>query len=302
MLSVLVPIKITDAMLISSTAVDTGYTAWSGATSYVVGDRVRSDTTHRVYECAAAHTNKDPTNVINRAGIIIYWNDIEATNKWMVFDDFAATQTQATSPLTMVIEPGAFNSVFLGGIDATSLTITVKDFSGGSVIFTETSTLEGSMPDDYYEWCFDPFEPMTNYLVSGIDAYADMELTIALNSASTVKCGIVSIGDLKPIGNALYGLKIKPKTYSRIKVNEYGVTVIVKGKSASDLSLSAYVPLDSANRVKTILTDTLDVPCVWVGHEGEDYEATRVFGLGSGELSYDHLEDCILTLNVNGLI
>ena len=68
-LSVLAPIPIADAMIVSSTAPETDYAAWSGATTYALGGRCISVATHRIYESLRANNrNNDPTNINNRTG------------------------------------------------------------------------------------------------------------------------------------------------------------------------------------------------------------------------------------------
>jgi hypothetical protein len=68
------------------------------------------------------------------------------------------------------------------------------------------------------------------------------------------------------------------------------------------MSLSAFVDLAEANNVLDTVTELLDVPCLWIGTNLPQYSGLRVFGLGSGELSYDHKNHCILSINVQGLI
>jgi hypothetical protein len=112
----------------------------------------------------------------------------------------------------------------------------------------------------------------------------------------------LSFGDLQELGETQYGAKAKPKTYSYIKVDDFGANTIVRRKSATDMSASAMLSLFEANNVNEIIQSLLDVPCVWMGSDLPEYRGLRVYGLGKGEISYDHPQDCMLTLNVEGLI
>ena len=109
---------IDDTILISSTVPESDYPAWSGSTSYTAGTRCISTVTHRIYECVTAHSNKDPTNVVNQSGTTVYWLDIGPTNRWAMFDSEVSTQTEVVSPLTVVLHPGSFTGLYLAGLDA----------------------------------------------------------------------------------------------------------------------------------------------------------------------------------------
>lgn len=303
-LSVLAPVTIVDAMLISSTAPEADYPEYVPTTTYGTGARCISVTTHRIYESLRANNmSNDPTIINNRAGAAPWWLDAGPTNKWAMFDGEVSTQTIVNSPLTVVVRPGVFNSLYLGKIDAEFLSIAVRDAPGGEVIYSYSGELENSAPGDYYEHLFDRFKPQTDFLASNIDPYSAPEITLTLSSTSgLVKCGVLSIGDLRPLGLTQYGAKAKPKTYSYIKLNDFGESVIKRRKSAKDMSFSAWLKLTEANSVLEAFTELLDVPCVWIGTDLPEYGGLRAFGLGSSEISYDHPKDCLLTLNVNGLI
>lgn len=303
-LSVLVPVTITDAMLISSTVLETDHPQYVPATNYSAGTRCISVTTHRIYESLRENNiGHDPTDILNRTGAAPWWLDIGATNQRAMFDGEVSTQTISTSPLTVVVRPGVFNSLYLGNTEAETLNIMVRDVATGGEIYSHNRVLESSAPGDYYEYLFDRFKPQTDFLASNIEPYSAPEITLTLSSSSgKVKCGVLSIGDLRPLGLTQYGAKAKPKTYSYIKLNDFGENVIKRRKSAKDMSASAWITLAEADSVLEVITGLLDVPCVWIGTDLQGYAGLRVFGLGSGEISYDQPKDCLLTLNVNGLI
>lgn len=302
-LSVLVPATITTSM-VTSTVAETDYAAWASGTTYAVGQRCISTTTHRVYESlVASNTNHDPTDISNLIGTTPWWLDVGATNRWKMFDDQTASQTVAATTMTVTLEPGSFNGFALLGLSAETITATVTELAGSTTLYSYTGDLENSAPDDYYEFFFGAFSPQTDFIVDGLDAYATMRLVVTLTvTTGDVKCGMLQVGDLRPLGLTQYGAKAKPKTYSYIKVNEYGENEIVRRKKATDLSCTAWLKVEEADSVNNTLGDLLDVPCLWIASDLEQHRALRVFGLGSGDISFDHLKDCLLTLNVNGLI
>lgn len=302
-LSVISPNAIATSNLTSSTAPETDYAAWSSATTYALAARVISTVTHRIYESLkASNLNNDPTLIANQTGTSPWWLDIGPTNRWAMFDGEVSTQTVIASPLTVVMKPGVFNSIYMAGLDADDVTITVKDAPGGNVIFSYTATLEGSAPGDYDEYFWDPFKPMSDLVVEGIDQYGAAELTLTLTKVGTVKCGVLLTGDLRVLGKTLYGAKVKPRSYSYIKTDDFGVTKIVRRKATTDLSLTAHMNMVEAQASLGVIQGLLDVPAVWIGSNLPTYGGLRTFGLGSGEITYAGPDRAELSLSVMGVI
>lgn len=307
-LSVLQPISITDAMFISSSVTETDYSAYNAATTYALGAYCISTTTHRVYQSLiGGNFNHDPTDINNRVTNlenIIYWLDYGPTNKWAALDGKVSTQTIGTSPLTIVISPGFFNCLYLGGLEADTLTVTVRDNTAGNIVYASgTINLEQSTPTDYYDYFFSPFKPKTKYLISGIEAYYLAEMTIVLTKVTgSVKCGLCATGDLSNLGTTLNGATATPKTYSYIDIDKFGNNTIIKRKAATDMSLTAFLDTTEATSVLQRVQAVLDVPCVWVASECVNYSSLTIFGLGSANLTYVDSSKSELSLTVQGLI
>lgn len=302
-LSVLIPVPITDVMLISTNVAEGDYPIWSNSKTYAVGERCINTQTHRIYESLkAGNLNKDPASVINQTGSAPWWLDVGPTNRWAAFDSQVSTQTKETM-IKYVLKPGNINSIYLGGLDAEQLIITVRDRPGGDIIYQCTDPLESSMPGDYYEYCFSRFEPQRDFIVTELPPFFNCEITIELSRLSgNCACGIIVFGDFVPLGRTQYGVKVKPKSYSVIKTDDWGNTKILKRKSARDLSGSALLNIEDSESVNQCLTSVLDTPCVWVAANVKKYSSLRVFGIGSGEICYDMPKDCSLTVNVQGVI
>ncbi|NHZ34478.1 hypothetical protein [Massilia rubra] len=303
--SVLVPVKVTGAMIVSTSVLENDYGAYLPNKAYALGERCISTVTHRIYESVSASPNSghDPTLLINQFGAVPWWVDQGPTNLWAMFDGYVSTQCTVASPLSVTLRVGAFNAIAMFGLDADRVDITVLDSPGGKAVYTYSDDLEGSDPPDYYEWCFDRFKPQTDFVGTGLEAYNDAQVTITLSKVTgPVKCGLIALGDMRPLGLTEYGAKVTPQTFSYVDVDKFGRTTIELGANTTDMSLVAKLGISDAAAVYATLKELQAVPCVWIATDLVDYSPLRVFGLGTPTLSFDGPDLCTVNLEVKGFI
>jgi hypothetical protein len=205
-----------------------------------------------------------------------------------MFDSTNARQSIAPGTLTVVFRPGAFNAMYLAGLEGTSLSITVKEAPGGATIYTYTGSLEDSQPDDYWDYFFAPFVPQTDFLVTDLAPYAACEVTISVSNPGGVgRCAIASLGDLTVVGGpALSGVTVELESSARVSADDRGQTEVRLGKLACDLTAKAIVPSDIARSVVRALRSVQNTPCAWLLTDQKLREELRSFGLGAGRLTY----------------
>lgn len=303
--SVMMPVDIASGSVFqSSTASEADYAAYNSGTTYALGDRVISTATHKIYESAAnSNTGHDPTDINNRTGSMIWWNEVSATNRWKMFDGESTSQTTVASPLTVVLRPGNINALYAGNLIGDQATITVKDSPGGTTVYSKTIELENSYRGDYWEYCFAPFSQQPDLLVDNIPPYLNCEVTFTLTqTAGNVSCGMFQVGDLRPIGTALEGASAEPKTYSYIKIDEFGNNTVVHRNSARDMNVDVLVDLAYATVALNILTSILDVPTLCSASSNEEYAGLRVFGLIKARHAYDLPRVGKTSISIIGLI
>lgn len=89
----ILPITITDALLVSSTLTETDYPLWLAGTTYFTTSRVIVSTpnVHKIYESLTDSNtgNYPPSDTTN-------WLEIGSTNQWKCFDGTLGTQTTGT--------------------------------------------------------------------------------------------------------------------------------------------------------------------------------------------------------------
>ena len=306
-MKVLIPTQITESMLTSSTIAEpaAGETAWVSAGSYSIGDMRIRTTTHKVYQCVQAHSGRTALPENDTA----YWLEYGPTNKWAVFDTQVSTQSSITTPLTMVIKPGNFNAIALYGLDGGTVNISIKDQTGGTVIFTKSIDLT-EPPLDWYDWAFGRIRPLSKTIIDGITPYDTAELTISITAAAgiTVKAGMLLVGDFISLvgesnwGGTTYGATAEPVDFSYIKTDDYGNTSIVKRRNATDMRAKIVVPISEADFALSVIQQALATPCAWVSSDSSGYSGLNVFGLGSGTVSYQGPSHSEISIYVKGLV
>jgi hypothetical protein len=305
LLTVLRPISITTAMRKATSAVET-VAAYDPTKSYGEGEKCRSDVTHRIYESKkAGNAGHDPTLQANLAGATPWWQDIDPTNDWAMFDNDVSTQTIAPSPFTVVLEPGFFTSAQFFGLDADHITVTVRDKPGGAVVKEVTHELEASAPGDYDEYFWDDFEPETGFVLGDIDQYNKAQITVTLTrvAGGNVACGAMVVGDEIQLGRTLAQPKVKPRSFDSVTTDKFGKTSITRRRATSDLDVTALLDITEANKVLAAVQSLLGVPCAWKASDSTYYSGLRCFGLGSADLTYDVAPGkCLLSLTVQGII
>jgi hypothetical protein len=307
-LNMLIPTPISDAQLVSSTVIENDYPVWNSITVYGLG--VRCIKGHRIYESQVAadaankNQGKDPEDLTTQFGTVVYWIDVDPTNRYAMFDGYVNTQTVATTSLTVVVRAGAFNWIYLDGLDAKNIDVTVRDAPGGNVIFTLSGSLRGNRPSTYWQYWFNAFNTVRSKVIGGVPPYGKMELTLTLSAPSgvTVKCGVLAVGMVKKLGRTQQNVEAKPKNYGFVKVDAYGKNSYSPGKKAKDLTATALIDSNEMRQVQELLESAIGVPCMISCSENADYSGLNVFGFVSGKVNYKTKETSEVSITQEGVI
>lgn len=307
-MNIINPIALTAAMIGGATTITepaAGETAWVSAGTYALGDlRIRT-TTHRVYKCVQAHTGRTALPEDDAA----YWLDYQPTQLWAPFDVYTNTAAATTTTMTYVLTPGYFNAIALYGLVGTSYTLTVKDVTGGSTIYSSSGYLSEA-PVGWYEYLFGAVVAVRKLVFTSIPIRpaAELTLTITAGTGEAVGVGMIVCGDYAPLhgfgdwGGAQYGASAEPVTYSYIQTDEYGTTTIVRRHSATNLRVSVALPRDQADAALQAMQSVLDVPVAWVATDAAGYAGLTTFGIGSGSMNYDNYVAATFDITVRGLV
>ena len=296
-MKVIKPVTVTDAVLISSTAPETDHAAWAAGTAYSVGNRVIRTSTHRIYERLIAGTTATLPELD-----AVNWIDIAPTNRWAMFDSEVSTQTALASPLTVVIKPGFVNGIALFGLVGDSLTVTVRDSLAGSVVYSRTLALDGTILADWYQYFFEPYVQRADVVLTDLPPYGDAHITLTLTGSGTVKCGIVALGTVYTLGDTQQGASVSIVDYSRKETDAFGVTSFVQRAYSKRMSVNLLLANAQLNKTQRVLADLRASPAAWVGTDAPGYEPLTVYGFYkdfSIDIAYPQLSYC--SLEIEGL-
>lgn len=313
-MNVIIPIEITEAMVVTGTTiaepsaaeVTAGVAVWASATTYAVEDVCFRAETHRKYKCAVAHTSgasEYPEDTPTK------WVDIAPTDRYAPFDVYTSTAAATTTALTYRLQPGLFNSLALYGLIGATYEVIVKDEPGGTTIFEAEGYLTDD-PVDWYEYLFITPVMRSKLVFKDIPIRPEAELTITITAGSgaPVAIGMIVCGDYTPLittapwGGTEWGASAEPVTYSYIKTNEDGSTTIKRRHAATNLRVNVTMPAAYMDAAISIVQRVLDVPVAWVATDAAGYAGLNTFGLGSSQGTYDSFGIAKMNILVKGFI
>lgn len=285
------------AMLISSTAVET-YAAWLIGTTYAKDDRVVQG--QYIYESLI------DTNLGNSPDASpTTWLKVGPDNTYAMFDNQISTQTTSTSPLEAVVKTGMMDTLYVGNISATEVTLTVRDGLGGSIIYESTKSTYTEYISDWYAYFYDPFDIAEQVLFTNIPPYSNSYAYLdVVNVSSDVKVGIVTFGRIEQLGTTEYGANAGIIDYSVKETDEFGNTTFIQRAFSKRMTARVWVENYRLNRIQRVLYSLRSVPSLWIGTQDDiAAETLTVFGFYrdfSTDVAYATVSYC--SLEIEGLI
>lgn len=280
--------------LVSSTAVET-YSTWAVGTTYAK-DAFVDYGTHIYQSLVNSNTGNQPDTSPTQ------WVLIGPDNTHAMFDDQTSTATTSTSPLTVVLDTGLANALALLGLVGSQVVVTVRDGTGGSVVYSNTISLDGTFIYDWYQYFFEPNVQIGEVVLTDLPPYLNAELTVALTGSGTIQIGTLSWGTQYDLGEAEYGASLGIIDYSKKETDEFGATTFVRRDFSKRLTARLMLQNTQINRVQRVLADLRAQPAVWVTTDVDDLRPLTVFGFFRDfniEVAYPTQSYC--SLEIEGL-
>jgi hypothetical protein len=294
------PITITDAVLFSSNVPETDYAAWSSGTTYAVGARVILASTHKIYESTngTGNTNKQPDQNLST-----FWVEVGATNRWAMFDSQNNTQTSQAGSVTVDLKPvNLTGGVYVGNVDADSVTVTVTDPVEGVVYTSTASMLQSNSGSSAYNWFFKRIIRKTAAWFTDLPMYPNATITITLTrSTGNVKCGMCVIGAVLDIGMTETGVQTDIKDYSTRTFNPDGTSATVLRSYSKRMSVDVVVDNGEKDAIENQLVAYRQTPIVWIA--STRFETTTVYGIYSSfKTVIDTFPKSRMSLQIEGIV
>ena len=273
---------------------------WNAATNYTVGTEAHRVTTHQVYVRVVAGVSATPPE-----NDPINWKAMRSTNRVAAFDIYRNTKTVGSGELTLTLRfTGILTALWLGGLDATEVSVKVQNGVGGPEVMPETSVyLAGYGRYDWQTFFLAPVRVQDSWYLGDIPICADPVVTIKLTQlGGSPAIGMVQAGQFIGLGATQYDADIGRIRYSTIRTEADGTQTFIPRASAGDVNVRALIPDEKAAEVDYLLAKYDAVPTLWVGHTDNKYGVLNKFGLFEGRLRFSYYGVCELTGTITGMI
>lgn len=274
---------IDDTAFVSSNVAETDYAAWSGATTYALGDRVIVIDTdvHNIYESLqSSNLNNDPQDDPQGdvANPPTWWGLVSATNRWKMFDFVNSSQTVNADTidveLTIARRP---NSLFLGNVECESIQIIMYDGSMVEVYNETYSMIESTGTPSYYSWFTNQIQRKVDLFVNDIPLIAGATFNIILdNTGADAKCGTCIIGYAENLGFTQLGLQVGIRDFSVKRQNDFGDFEVLERAFNKIGEASVFVSNAGIDRLQNTLASYRATPTLYVASTG--YACSWIFG------------------------
>lgn len=277
------PLEVTDAVLVSSTAVDESLAAWSGGMSYAVGARVVRPN-HHIYENLIAGVSAVLPEVACY-GTGPAWSDVGMVNRWRMFDSKSRTQTEFAGGLgTVVLQyTGIPTQLSLVNLIGRSVSVTME--ADGAVVFSVVIGLDGTIISTFWQYMTAQFVQRKNVVVT-LPPYYNPKITVSITGEGVVKCGVCQAGMSREIGRAQKGLGLAVKNFGTLSFSDVTGDVtdyVPRWNKKTESFVVLILNADLEGFLQTI-DSLLSVYCMWVPSDDDRYQFFSLYGVCS---SYD---------------
>lgn len=277
-MDIIKPITVTDSVLTSTNIAENDYAEWNSGTTYAIGDKVISVTTHRIYESVtASNLNNDPTTDDGTN-----WLNIGATNRWKAFDNYLSDPVSNTTSIQYTLTPpnGSIPSaVALLNLKGISANVTVTDSVDGEVYNTDIALLDNRNIVDWYTYFFEEQVQREEALFLDIPPYigAVVSVTVQEEVGQTAELGQLVFGFLSDVGLTVYGTSIGIEDYSIKSRDAFGNAIIVERNFSQTVDFDVKFETQNARKIQKTLAALRATPVVYLGSTDVSY-GTLVYG------------------------
>lgn len=261
-ISIIKPMEVTPAMLVSSNVPETDHAEWAVGTTYAKGARVILAAQHKVYQSAIdANVGKDP------AADQTAWLEVGSTNRWKPFDKSITSQVVQSTIIEYRIKPGApISALALLNIDAAvSMRIRMID-PAYLTVYDETINLSRlPLESGWWAWFFGERRAPTQVIVSDLPTYPNADILVEITGGTGLAVGVILLGQLRTFGlGPRIGMRLGIQDYSRKDRNDFGDVILVERAFAKRITFSMPLRSHQVDELHYFLSEIRATPCLWV--------------------------------------
>lgn len=294
-MDIIVPVPITDSVLLSSNVVENDAPTWSSGATYAAGALVIYN--HIVYESLqAANSDKQPD--LNPT----WWLKLRATNRYMMFDNYVSSKTEQAGDINVTLKPGIVTSLAMLGLQSSSVTVTMTTPALGT-FYTRTIDLQRPAAKQYHGYFFERRKYRTTLFLGDLPSIYEATINITINPDTTgvAKCGLCVVGYATFVGEFNYGAGGEMVDFTTVKTDEFGETSITPRASARKLNGEVWLNPNDIDDAVDFMDSIKGVPVFVNG--ADQFDSARIFGVRK-EFSFAYAEysHAIYNIRFDGFI
>lgn len=271
-LTVVKPIEITQAMLVSTNIPEDDHEVWNSGATYAAGVRAIKD--RLIYESLeAGNVGNDPAHTP------LKWVEVESTNRWRAFDNAVNTQTKQASSMTYRIKPGqSFTTVAALNVSGAE-SVMVRVYQGATIVREQSVGLWlNAQAAGWWNWWFGLRNRATQAIVEGLPGIPSAEIELVFVGGPDLAVGTILMGRERSFGlGVLQGARIRNKDYSVEQEDDWGAIRVVKRQLSRRANFTLIVPSREVDEFQRLSAELHATACLLIA--SRRYESMTVYGL-----------------------
>lgn len=292
------PVEVTPAKLISTNVLNEAIPAWV-AKAYAIGEQCIYD--RSIWEAKLATNSATPPKKGDPM-----WYRVRAVNSWAALDRKKLTPTRHPGTATYVFKPGEVISAFaiINAKELRLATVRMVDPDYGEV-FNRTNVV-GQMPigADWHSFLIMPWEwaDDSQGLFLDLPTFPNATLHVELTGTSDMEIGAMLFGMARSFGKGIrWGMELGLKDYSSKEADKYAETEIVERFGADTVDCTPMIYTSEISILHRYLKELRATPALYINVQ--DQAATNVYALYQDmRITFDNQKYSELNIRLESLI
>jgi hypothetical protein len=182
--------------------------------------------------------------------------------------------------VTTVIKPGSAEGLALLDVVGTSVDVTVRETTGGAVVYTRSVDLDASIVTSVYDWMYGEYTQRLNVVLTDLPGqFPSGEITVTVNSTSGGAIGVLAVGRVHALGATEYGAGAGIINWGKVTDDGFGNREWLEGDWANRVTLPIVANRSDMARLHRQLAKVRSTPCVYIGCSLSEFEPLVCYGV-----------------------